>query len=101
MAISAGYNIYVTEIEKVINTCPSVAQSCVVGVKDKVLGQRIIAHVVLNNPEADKETVKSKIIEKCKASLAEYSLPHDIRFRDELPMTNLGKINFKALESEK
>ena len=101
MAISAGYNIYVTEIEKVINTCPSVAQSCVVGVKDKVLGQRIIAHVVLNNSEADKETVKSKIIEKCKASLAEYSLPHDIRFRDELPMTNLGKINFKALESEK
>lgn len=101
MAISAGYNIYVTEIEKVINSCPVVAQSCVVGVKDKVLGQRIVAHVVLNNADADKDNAKAKINEKCRASLAEYSLPHEIRFKEELPMTNLGKINFKILEEEK
>lgn len=101
MAISAGYNIYVTEIEKVINSCPIVAQSCVVGVKDKVLGQRIVAHVVLNNADADKNKIKAIINEKCRASLAEYSLPHEIRFKKELPMTNLGKINFKALEEEK
>lgn len=101
MAISAGYNIYVTEVEKVINSCPAVAQSCVVGVEDRVLGHRIIAHVVLNNQEADKDLVRSQIMEKCKASLAEYSLPHEIRFRNELPMTNLGKVNFKLLENEK
>lgn len=101
MAISSGYNIYVTEVEKVINSCPVVAQSCVVGVKDKILGQRIVAHVVLNNTYADKDKAKDKIMEKCRASLAEYSLPHEIRFKSELPMTNLGKVNFKALEEEK
>lgn len=101
MAISAGYNIYVTEIEKVINSCPFVVQSCVVGVKDNVLGQRIVAHVVLNNADADKNKAKAKIMDKCKASLAEYSLPHEIRFKNELPTTNLGKINFKSLEEEK
>lgn len=101
MAISSGYNIYVTEVEKAINSCLAVAQSCVVGVEDRVLGQKIVAHVVLNNQEADKDLVRSQIMEKCKASLAEYSLPHEIRFRDELPMTNLGKVNFKLLENEK
>lgn len=101
MVISSGYNIYVTEVEKVINSCPAVAQSCVVGINNKVLGQKIIAHVVLNNPEADKDLVRSKILEQCKAMLPEYSIPHEIRFRDELPVTNLGKINFKVLENEK
>lgn len=101
MVISSGYNIYVTEVEKVINSCPAVAQSCVVGINNKVLGQKIIAHVVLNNPEADKDLVRSKILEQCKDMLPEYSIPHEIRFRDELPVTNLGKINFKVLENEK
>jgi hypothetical protein len=35
-----------------------------------------------------------------KKMLPEYSLPHEIRFRDELPVTNLGKVNFKELENE-
>lgn len=101
MAISSGYNIYVTEVEKVINACPAVSQSCVVGVKDRVLGQKIVAYVVLNNSDANKELIKNKIMEKCKLSLAEYSLPHEIKFRNELPMTNLGKVDFKLLENEK
>lgn len=100
MAVSAGYNIYVTEVEKTINSCRAVAQCCVVGVKDRVLGQRIVAYIVLNNPDADKEKVHTEIMEQCKASLPEYSLPREIRFRDELPMTNLGKVNFKILEKE-
>ena len=35
-----------------------------------------------------------------KKMLPEYSLPHEIKFRDELPVTNLGKVNFKALTEE-
>ncbi len=101
MVISAGYNIYVTQVEKVINSTPIVAQCCVVGINDKIIGQKIIAHIVLNNPNADKKLAKSKIMEQCKASLAEYSLPHEIKFHMELPTTNLGKVDFKALENEK
>lgn len=100
MAISAGYNIYVTEVEKAITSCVFVSQCCVVGVNDRAIGQRIVAHVVLNNSNADKTILKAKIIEQCKKMLPEYSLPHEIRFRDELPVTNLGKVDFKKLENE-
>ena len=101
MIISAGYNIYVTQVEKAILNCSAVEQCCVVGVTDKVRGQKIRAHVVLRSASADKETVKKKILEKCEENLPEYSIPHDIRFCESLPVTNLGKIDFKALENEK
>ena len=101
MAISSGYNIYVTEVEKAINSCAFVSQCCVVGVADRAIGQRIIAHVVLSDSNANTDVLKNKISEQCKKMLPEYSLPHEIRFRNELPVTNLGKINFKFLEMEK
>ena len=101
MIISTGYNIYVTQVENVIMDCPAVAQCCVIGIEDRVRGHKIRAHVVLHDPNADKEMVRSRIIEQCKNNLAEYSQPHEIRFCDSLPMTNLGKVNFKALENEK
>lgn len=39
-------------------------------------------------------------MEQCKQNLAEYSHPHEIRFCDSLPITSLGKVDFKALENE-
>lgn len=100
MIICGGYNVYATQVEDAICTCPAVAQSCVVGVKDRIYGQKIAAFVVLNNKDADKEAVKEKIMNCCKENLSEYSLPHEIIFRDELPVTNMGKINYLVLEKE-
>lgn len=100
MIICGGYNVYATQVEDAICTCSAVAQSCVVGVKDRIYGQKIAAFVALNNKEADKEAVKEKIMECCKNNLPEYSLPHEIIFRDELPVTNMGKVNYLSLEKE-
>lgn len=100
MIICGGYNVYATQVEDAICTCPAVAQSCVVGVKDRIYGQKIVAFVVLNSKDADKVAVKEKILNCCKENLSEYSLPHEIIFRDELPVTNMGKINYLALEKE-
>jgi long-chain acyl-CoA synthetase len=98
--ISGGYNIYATQVEDAVCSCPAVAQCCVVGINDRIYGQKIGAFVVLNNKDADKELVKSKIMECCKNNLAEYSLPHEIIFRDEIPATNMGKVDYLSLEKE-
>lgn len=100
MIICGGYNVYATQVEDAICTCPAVAQSCVVGVKDRIYGQKIAAFVVLNSKDADKVAVKEKIMNCCKENLSEYSLPHEIIFRYELPVTNMGKVNYLALEKE-
>ena len=100
MIICGGYNVYATQVEEAIDSCPAVAQSCVVGVKDRIYGQKIAAFVVLNNKDADKKAVKEKIMECCRNNLSEYSLPHEIIFREELPVTNMGKVNYLSLEKE-
>ena len=100
MLVCGGYNIYMTQVEEAVCTCPAVAQCCVVGLTDRIYGQRIAACVVLNNPSADRNAVKERIMECCRQSLAEYSLPHEIRFVESLPMTNLGKVDYVKLEAE-
>lgn len=100
MIICGGYNVYATQVEEAINSCPAVAQSCVVGQKNRIYGQKIIAFVALNNKDADKITVKEKILECCRNNLSEYSIPHEIIYRDSLPVTNMGKTDYLSLEKE-
>lgn len=100
MIICGGYNVYATQVEDAICSCPAVAQSCVVGVKDRIYGQKIAAFVVLNNKDADKDAVKEKIVECCRNNLPEYSIPHEFIFRDELPVTSMGKVDYLSLEKE-
>lgn len=100
MLVSGGYNIYMTQVENAISTCNAVAECCVVGKKDRILGQRIVSFVVLHHADADKKMVKEKILESCFNSLPQYSIPHEILFCDSLPRTSLGKIDYLSLENE-
>lgn len=100
LIVCGGYNVYATQVEDAICTCPAVGQCCVVGIRDRIYGQRIGAYVVLNNPSADKAAVKARIMDICRQALAAYSLPHEILFRDNLPMTNIGKVDYLTLEKE-
>ncbi len=100
MVISAGYNVYVTQMERIIAGCDEVSQCCVVGIADRALGQKIRAYIVPAKPEIDDEKLKEIVMEKCRNNLAEYSLPHEIRLIAKLPLTNIGKIDYKTLENE-
>ena len=85
MIITNGYNVYPGQIENVIDACPEVAYSCVIGVKDERRGQRVRAYVVLRDGIAGDEAMKEKIMETLKLHVAGYALPKEIIFRDELP----------------
>ena len=95
MIISAGYNIYPTQIEEVINGCNGVAVSCVIGIEDRSVGQRVVAVVQPTSMSADLDSLRERILEACKNNVAEFAMPRDIIFQEELPRTAMGKINFK------
>ena len=46
------------------------------------------------------ENAKKEIKKLCELYLAKYSLPYQYEIRESLPRTNLGKIDYKQLESE-
>ena len=41
-----------------------------------------------------------KLMAYCKKNIARYAMPYDIEFRDDLPRTRIGKIDYRALEAE-
>ena len=100
MIISAGYNIYPTQIEEVINGCNGVAVSCVIGIEDRSVGQRVVAVVQPTSMSADLDSLRERILEACKNNVAEFAMPRDIIFQEELPRTAMGKINFKKITAD-
>ncbi len=52
LIITNGFNVYPQVVERVINECPGVRESAVVGVPDKKRGERVMAAVVRNDESA-------------------------------------------------
>ena len=100
MIITNGYNVYPGQIENIIDSCPEVAYSCVIGVKDPRRMQRVRAYVVLNQGYTGDEEMKKKINDVLSMHVAAYALPKEIEFRSELPKTLVGKVAYRKLEEE-
>ena len=44
--------------------------------------------------------VRNDIKEYCKKNLAAYMVPKEFEFRESLPKTMIGKVNYRELEKE-
>jgi long-chain acyl-CoA synthetase len=93
-----GYRISASEIESVLQEHPAVIGSCVVGLPDEKVGERIKAYVVL------KEDIKGitgyELIKWCRQNLVSYKIPQYIEFRDMLPKSKVGKLLRREIRGE-
>jgi long-chain acyl-CoA synthetase len=93
-----GYRISASEVESVLQEHPAVMATCVVGVPDAKVGERIKAYVVL------KQDIKGisgyDLIKWCRTTLAPYKIPHYIEFRDMLPKSKVGKLLRREIRDE-
>ena len=48
----------------------------------------------------DEEGMRKFIIETCQKYLIRWAVPKEVEFREDLPVTLLGKIDFKSLQDE-
>ena len=55
---------------------------------------------MLNNNIEPTDEIKASIIELCRKNIAKYSMPHEFVYRKNLPLTSVGKIDFKELERD-
>ncbi len=93
-----GYRVSASEIETVLQEHPAVVASCVVGIPDEKVGERIKAYVVLK--EDVKGITGQDLIKWCRKSLVSYKVPHYIEFRDMLPKSKVGKLLRREIRSE-
>ncbi len=93
-----GYRVSASEIEAVLQEHPAVIESCVVGVPDAKVGERIKAFVVLKKDI--KGVTGYDLIHWCKERLIDYKIPQYIEFRDMLPKSKVGKLLRRDIRSE-
>jgi acyl-CoA synthetase (AMP-forming)/AMP-acid ligase II len=96
---SGGYKISAREIEDVLRRHPAVKDAAVVGLPDRVWGQRIAAAVVLTEPaRADgAEMACAEIAAFAAEHLADFKQPRDLRAVPDLPRNALGKVQKHVL----
>ncbi|MFJ9380743.1 class I adenylate-forming enzyme family protein [Streptomyces sp. NPDC101455] len=94
MIITAGYNVYPAEIERVLAAHPDVAMVAVGPVPDEVKGETARAYVV---PTAEATATAEQLIEYCRTRLAPYKVPRSVQFSASLPQTSTGKIMRRRL----
>ena len=96
MIIVSGFNVFPNEIEGVVSEHPMVENCAVIGVPDDKSGEAVKLFVVASDANLTVEALK----QYCKEKLTGYKMPRHIEFRDELPMTPVGKILRRELKDE-
>jgi amino acid adenylation domain-containing protein len=91
---SGGEKVPPREVEEVLHGAPGVREAAVVGVPDKILGEAVCAHVALD-PGLDRDP--SALRRYCTQHLEDYMVPRSVVFHDELPRTENGKLDRRAL----
>ncbi|PKQ09895.1 MAG: acyl-CoA synthetase, partial [Alphaproteobacteria bacterium HGW-Alphaproteobacteria-12] len=96
MVVSGGFNIYPREIEDVLFEHPAVRQAAVVGVPNEKWGEEVRAIVVLNDGAS---AGPEEFIAYVKARKGSLVAPKSVEIWAEIPLTNLGKVDKKAIRA--
>lgn len=96
MIISGGYNVYPKEVELVLDECPGILESAVVGVAHADLGEEVVAFVVREPGGLIDQDMLSAVMSD---RLARFKQPRRFVEVDELPRNAMGKIQKSQLRS--
>jgi len=97
MIIVGGFNVYPRDVEDILYTHPKVELVAVVGVPDEKSGEKVKAFIKIK-PGAN--VTEEEMKQFCKENMAGYKRPRAIEFRDEIPVSNVGKVLRKELRDE-
>ena len=98
-----GNKCYPEALEEVVNSCEDVLMVCAVGVDDISAPQGQVPYVfyTLTPGRTKSESeVTAELRELCKQKLPERMQPRYYKMLDEMPLTPLGKVDFRALEKK-
>ena len=97
MIIVGGFNVYPRDVEDIIYTHPSVELVAVVGVPDDRSGESVKAFIKLKPGE---NVTQEEMVNFCKENMAGYKRPRKIEFKDDIPVSNVGKVLRRVLRDQ-
>ena len=97
--VTAGYNVYPSEVEELLHEHEAVAEAAVVPIPDERRNEVPKAYVVPAPGVTPGEEVTAEGIQQfCRQELADYKHPREVEFIEELPRTTSGKVRKYKLE---
>ncbi|MGW3462844.1 AMP-binding protein, partial [Streptomyces olivaceoviridis] len=97
VVIVAGANVYPAEVEEALREHPAVAEAAVIGVPDESWGEALRACVQLL---PDQQVRARELMLSLKGRIADYKIPTQYEFVDELPRNSMGKILRRDLREQ-
>ena len=94
----AGYRVFPSSVELVLQSHPAVCESVAFGVSDPVHGELLEAAVVC---APGRRASEHELLAHCQSRLARYQVPARIHLRDELPRNTTGKVLRRELRDSR
>jgi acyl-CoA synthetase (AMP-forming)/AMP-acid ligase II len=98
MFVVGGFNVYPAEVEDALARHDAVAESGVIGVPDQRMGEVARAYVRLR---PGRSATADELIAHCRERLANFKVPREVVFVDDLPKTASGKVRRVELKDIK
>ncbi|GAB1409403.1 long-chain fatty acid--CoA ligase [Desulfovibrionales bacterium] len=97
LIITGGYNVYPREIDEVLHEHPAIKECVSVGINHKTRGEIIKAYIVVREGHT---LTKAEVLAFCREKLANYKVPKQVEFRDDLPKSIVGKVLRRVIREE-
>lgn len=97
MVLVSGFNVYPAEIEAYVSRLDGIAECAAIGAPDEKTGESVILYVSLS---ADADLTPDDIRAFCRTGLAAYKVPKEVRIRNALPKSTVGKILRRKLRDD-
>jgi fatty-acyl-CoA synthase len=94
MIVSGGENVFPAEIEHLLSGHEAIVEAAAIGVDDERFGQRLKAFVVVRDGAS---LTEDEVRQYVRDNLANYKVPREVVFLDELPRNPTGKVLKRTL----
>jgi long-chain acyl-CoA synthetase len=102
MLIVSGFKVYSVHVEEVMTKHPEIQIIAIIGVPnpDRPGAEIVKAVIQLKEGVEESDEVKESIKKYAEENLSKYEVPKIWEFKEELPLTLVGKVLKKALREE-
>jgi acyl-CoA synthetase (AMP-forming)/AMP-acid ligase II len=98
MVIVSGYKVYTREIDDILYDYPATDVAATIGVPDpdRPGSERVMVFVQLKEDQRGK-VKEDDYMDFLKSKVAKYAVPCSVTFMDEIPVTEMLKVNKRVL----
>ncbi|MBN1655379.1 MAG: AMP-binding protein [Deltaproteobacteria bacterium] len=101
MIVVSGYKVYSKEIEDILYKHPAVAMAATIGIVDPERpGSERVKVFIQPKPESLGKVSGEEIIAYLRERIAKYAVPSEVEFINEMPLTEVFKVNKKLLREQ-